>query len=139
MFSRKVVGYSIGRNGSVQLVKTAFIKAFDERRPKSLIVHIDNGAVYTSYSFNRALSARKVIHSYSRPGVPHDNAVAETFFGSLKRESIIRDDYPRSFQELKKRVNDYMEWYNAKRLHEHLNYVAPDTYEKEYKSKSATK
>jgi transposase InsO family protein len=135
LFSRKVVGYNVGRNGSVQLIKKAFLKAFDDRQPKSLIIHTDNGAIYTSYSFNRALLERKVKHSYSRPGVPHDNAVAETFFNSLKRESLLRDDYPRSLRDLKDRVDIYMEWYNSKRLHEHLNYIAPDVYEEQYKTK----
>lgn len=133
LFSRKVVGYSIGRNGSVQLVKRAFTKAYDDRRPKSLIVHTDNGSIYTSYSFNRTLLGRKVHHSFSRPKVPHDNAVAESFFNTLKRESLLRDDYPRSFKELKERVIAYIEWYNSKRIHEYLNYTSPDVYEKEIK------
>ena len=132
LFSRKIVGCSVGRNGSVQLIKRTFIKAYNDRHPKSLIIHTDNAAVYTSYSFNRMLSERKVGHSFSRPGIPHDNAVAESFFNTLKRESLLRDNYPRSFRELKERVDSYKKWYNAGRSHEHLDYVAPDVYERTY-------
>ncbi len=135
LFSRKVVGHSVGRNSSVQLIKRAFIKAYSDRQPKSLTVHSDNGAIYTSYSFNKMLSERKVEHSYSRPGIPHDNAVAESFFNTLKRESLIRDDYPSSFRELRERVETYIEWYNSGRSHERLRYVAPDVYEKNYNKK----
>lgn len=130
LFSRKAVGHSIGRNGSVQLVKRAFIKAYNDRHPKNLTVHTDNAAVYTSYSYNKMLQERDVQHSYSRPGIPHDNAVAESFFNSLKSESIMRENYPNSFRELKERVEEYMRWYNSERSHEYLKYVSPDVYEK---------
>lgn len=134
LFSRKVVGYNVGRNSSVQLVKQTFFNTFNNRNPKSLILHTDNGAIYTSYSFNMMLSKLKVAHSFSRPGVPHDNAVAETFFNTLKRESIFLDNYPKSYRELKERVDIYMNWYNSKRLHEHLHYVTPNEFEEKKNS-----
>lgn len=75
------------------------------------------------------LQERDVHHSYSRPGIPHDNTVAESFFNSLKNESIMRENYPNSFRELKERVEEYMRWYNSERSHEYLKYVSPDVYE----------
>lgn len=138
LFSRKVVGYRVGKSNSVQLVKRAFVKAFNDRHPDGqLIIHTDNACIYTSYSFNKTLREYNVEHSFSRPGTPHDNAVAETFFNTLKRESILRTDYPRSYRELNSRVDTFIEWYNSKRLHEHLRYTTPDAFEKSYKDKSA--
>lgn len=79
LFSRKVVGWGIGRNNSTQLTKRTFLRAYQERKPKSLTVHTDNGQCYTSFSYQQALNKCGVDWSHSRPHAPHDNAVAETF------------------------------------------------------------
>ena len=135
LFSRKVVGHSVGKNCSTQLAKRAFINAYNDRHPKKLILHTDNGACYTSYSFNLMLARLGAKHSFSRPGIPHDNAVAEAFFSAMKRETLFVYDYPRSFRELKDRVGVNVKWYNSERLHEHLHYVSPDTFEAEFAKK----
>ena len=129
LFSRKVVGCSVGRNNSTQLVKRAFIEAYKKRKPISLTVHTDNGSCYTSYSFNRELLRLAVDHSYSRPHIPHDNAVAESFFNTLKREGIFLNGYPKSLRELKLHVAEYIDKYNKKRPHVHLGYISPDEFE----------
>ena len=129
LFSRKIVGWGIGRNNSTQLAKRTFLKAYENRRPKSLIVHTDNGTCYTSYSFNQTLLRCGVDHSYSRMHIPHDNAVAESFFSTLKREGIFLNGYPTSLRKLREHVEAYMEKYNSLRPHEHLNHIAPDEFE----------
>lgn len=131
LFSRKVVGWGLGRNNSTQLTKRTFLKAYQERgNPKSLTIHTDNGACYTSYSFNRILKKLRLPHSFSRIRIPHDNAVAESFFNTMKRESIYLDGLPKSFRELEDRVSKFIEIYNSVRPHEHLDYCSPDEFEK---------
>ena len=95
--SRRVLAWKIGRNNSTQLTKTTFLEAYKNRnpKPKALVIHTDNGACYTSFSFNKALRDKKITHTYSRPKTPHDNAVAEAFFKTLKREGICMATLPR--------------------------------------------
>lgn len=139
LFSRKVVGYAIGRNNSTHLTKMTFIQAYaDRKQPKNLILHTDNGMSYTSYSFEKMLAERKVAHSYSRIGYPRDNAVIESFFSSLKHGGVYLNGYPKSFRELKIAVEEYMTKYNSKIPHEHLNYDAPDEFEKKATDERAT-
>jgi len=135
LFSRKVVSYNVGRNNSTRLAKRTFIEAYRIRKPKSLTLHTDNGACYTSYGFDRCLRQYGVDHSFSRRQTPHDNAVAESFFNTLKREGIFINDYPRSYKELVKYVKAFIEHYNSARPHEHLNYASPDEFEQNLQEK----
>ena len=130
--SRKVVAWRIGRNNSTQLVKRTFLEGYSMRsRPKSLVIHTDNGACYTAYSYEQILRKYRVSHSLSRAHVPHDNAVAESFFNTLKREGIFLNGYPRSLRELNERVSMYIEYYNSTRPHEHLGYLSPNEFERQ--------
>ena len=133
LFSRKVLGWNLGRNNSSQLVKRTFLQAYKRRNsPKGLIIHTDNGACYTSFSFNQTLSKLGLTHSYSRVRVPHDNAVAESFFSILKREGIYLYGYPNSFRELKTHIKMFIEKYNSTRPHQHLDYLSPNEFEKKH-------
>ena len=134
-FSRKAVGCNIGRNNSTQLTKRTFLKAFHDRKPKSLIIHTDNGQCYTSYSYNQALMQCGVDHSYSRIREPRDNPIIESFFGSLKREELLPNSI-KSFRELKVRVDKFVEKYNSERLHGSLNYLPPDEFEAQFLAKT---
>ena len=132
LFSRKAVAWRIGRNNSTQLVKRTFLEGYSMRsRPKSLVIHTDNGACYTAYSYEQILRKYRVSHSLSRAHVPHDNAVAESFFNTLKREGIFLNGYPRSLRELNERVSMYIEYYNSTRPHEHLGYLSPNEFERQ--------
>lgn len=87
LFSRKIIGYRVSRNASTNLVTTTFRNAYQERgRPKSLTFHSDRGKQYTSGAFTQLLQANGVKQSFSATGRPHDNAVAETFFSTFKKE-----------------------------------------------------
>ena len=74
-------------------MKPAFIKAYKDRCPKSLTLHTDRGAAYSSYSLGKLLRQHGVAQSFSRSGNPHDNAVVESFFSSLKVEELYRVAY----------------------------------------------
>ena len=99
--------------------------AYEERQPPSgLIFHSDRGAQYTSHRLQQLLHKHNVEQSFSQPGKPHDNAVAESFFASLKKEELYRKDHPsdRAFQAS---VASYIEFYNTKRPHRTLKNLTP--------------
>ena len=132
LFARSVVGYKIGKKNSTQLAKSTFKLAYESRKPgKDLIFHTDRGTVYRSKSFCSYLQELNITQSYSRPYTPHDNAVMETFFSSLKREELYRTKY-RSEKEFKTAVSDYIEFYNERRPHATNNYKTPKGKENDY-------
>ena len=86
LFSRKVIAYNVSTCSSTRLVSSTFKKAFSARGcPESLIFHSDQGSQYTSRTFRSLLANNNVIQSFSNPGTPTDNAVAESFFANLKK------------------------------------------------------
>ena len=130
LFSRKVIAHQISTVASTKLIAAAFRQAYAERTPDDgLIFHSDRGTQYASQSFQQLLLSCHVEQSFSRTGRPHDNAVAESFFASLKREELYRRNY-RSVAEFQQAVADYITFYNTKRPHRTLNYKYPDEVEK---------
>ena len=79
----------------------------------------------------------KVVQSFSKSGQPHDNAVMESFFASMKREEIYRTQY-KSEQQFIKSVDTYIEFYNTQRPHSTLNYKTPDQFEAIHENKKET-
>ena len=91
LYSRKIVGYRVSRNASTNLVTTTFRNAYQERgRPKNLTFHSDRGKQYTSAALTQLLQKNGVKQSFSATARPHDNAVAEAFFASFKKEEAYR-------------------------------------------------
>ena len=132
LFSRKVVAYHISKHNSTQLVKTTMKKAITARKPSpGLILHTDNGSNFCSKTFENYLKENDVVHSFSRSGTPHDNAVAESFFSSLKQEELYRRKI-NSEAELYRIIENYINFYNSERLHSANHYKSPDEYEEEY-------
>ncbi|MDL2327286.1 IS3 family transposase [Ruminococcaceae bacterium OttesenSCG-928-A11] len=83
LFSRKVVSHKVSLQHSTKLISSTFRDAYAQRKPiDSLIFHSDRGTQYTAYSFQKLLREKSVTQSFSNPGSPHDNAVAESFFAS---------------------------------------------------------
>ena len=114
LFSRKVIAHRVSTVASTKLIAAAFRQAYAERTPDNgLIFHSDRGTQYASQSFQQLLLACQVEQSFSRTGRPHDNAVAESFFASLKREELYRRNY-RSVAEFRRAVADYIIFYNTK-------------------------
>ena len=125
LFSRKVIAHKISKRNSTQLITAAFKMAYEERQPPSgLIFHSDRGAQYTSHRLQQLLHKHNVEQSFSQPGKPHDNAVAESFFASLKKEELYRRNITsdRAFQAS---VASYIEFYNIKRPHRTLKNLTP--------------
>ncbi len=87
--------------------------------------HSDRGSQYASDAFQRALRARGLACSMSRRGNCHDNAVVESFFGTLKTELVHRHQWT-SRRSARSAIHDYIEiHYNRRRLHSHLGYLSP--------------
>ena len=130
LFSRAVVGWSMSNRMKAELVTDSLNMAINRRRLKGpVVVHSDQGSQYASGSYQRILKAHGMICSMSRKGNCWDNAVAESFFHSLKTERIYHENYQTRTQA-KLRVFDYIEgFYNRRRRHSSLAYQAPMVYE----------
>ena len=132
LFARKVIAYRISDKNNTPLTKKTFDMAYKLREPKGdLLFHSDQGCNYTSRTFRIFLREKGVMQSFSRGGMPYDNSVCESFFGIYKQEEYYRTNY-RSETEVKKGINEFMNFYNTKRPHSLLRYRTPDAYEAEY-------
>lgn len=130
LFSRRVVGWSMGSRMKAQLVTDALRMAIWQRKPGAgLIVHSDRGSQYASKAYRRLLKAHGLIGSMSRKGDCWDNAAAESFFASLKKERVQWRHYQTRL-EAQQDVLDYMTmFYNSQRLHSYLGYQSPNKFE----------
>jgi len=132
LYSRKVVSYNISENIDAALVTQAFLDAFRAREnPSPLVFHSDQGTQYTSFEFCNLVKQHKVTQSFSAPGSPHDNAVAESFFASIKKEDF-RRNYYKTEEEFRTAVAEYVEFYNDYRPHQRLGFLTPNQAEKEF-------
>ncbi len=133
LFSRKVVGWSMADHMRTELVLNAFESAAGRRLATSgLLHHSDRGSQYTSWSYQRALRDAEVRCSMSRRGNCYDNAVVESFFGSLKTERVHRHSWP-TRDEARLAIHDYIgTFYNPKRRHTANGLVSPDEFEQRY-------
>ena len=123
-FRRKVVGWSM----TGKPVADALGQAVGGESPPddfSLVFHDDQGSQYTSRAFQRCLESHGIAQSMSRPGNPWDNALAESFFKTLKRELVNGKGY-KTREEAKQDVFKYIElYYNRQRMHSSIGYNAP--------------
>jgi transposase InsO family protein len=130
LYSRRVVGWSMGSRMTAQLVCDALRMAIWQRRPKAgLIVHSDRGSQYASNAYRRLLKAHDFVGSMSRKGNCWDNAVAESFFGSLKQERVQWRNYQTRNEAQQDVMNYITMWYNSHRLHSYLGYKSPNQFE----------
>lgn len=130
LYSRRVVGWSMSQWMSRRLVIDALRMAIDARQPQGdLIHHSDRGGQYTSEDFRAELAKHDIECSMSSSGNCYDNAVAESFFGLLKRERINRTRY-RTRVEARADIFDYIEvFYNRNRRHGYLGNISPVEFE----------
>ena len=134
-----MVGFSIADHMRTSLIEEAMVMAFKARRPApGLIFHSDRGSQYTSSAFRTLLSKHEVRQSLSRPRQCWDNAVAESFFATLKIELIYRVPWE-TVSAARTAVFEYIEvFYNRRRLHSALGYQSPAAYEASVKLRAPT-
>lgn len=132
IFSRKVVGWSMSHSLHTNLVNDALLMAIERRNPKKgLIYHTDRGSQYASYEHKNLLEQYGIIQSMSKKGDCWDNAVAESFFHSLKTELVHHEVFLTRAQANEK-IFEYIEiFYNRKRIHSSNNYMSPSEFEDE--------
>ena len=130
LYSRSVVGWSMKPTMATEIVLDALLMAVWRRKPKqTVIIHSDQGSQFGSDDFARWCKDNRLITSMSRRGNCYDNAVAESFFSSLKKERIKRKIYI-TREEAKSEIFESIEvFYNRKRRHSHLNQLSPMEFE----------
>lgn len=130
LYSRKVIGWSMSDRNNKQLVLNALYMAIERRRPQSEVLHhTDRGSIYGSDEYRNRLIAYGLVPSMSRKGDCYDNAVAESFFSTLKNELIFNQRFI-SREHAKLEVFKFIEiFYNRQRLHQALNYITPEAME----------
>lgn len=133
LFSRAVVGWALDASLTTTLPLAALDMAIRRRRPgPGLLHHSDRGCQYTSHDYRDALAELGITVSMSRKGNCWDNAVAESFFATLKKELVYKREWSQR-TELRAAVFDYIEvFYNRRRLHSTIGYKTPAQVESEY-------
>ncbi len=130
LYSRKVVGWSMSSRMKAQLVCDALTMAIWQRRPTSgLIVHSDRGSQYASKQYRKLIEKNEFTGSMSRKGNCWDNAVVESFFGSLKQERVQWKSYQTRHEAQQDILNYITMFYNSSRLHSTLGYLSPNDFE----------
>lgn len=129
-FSRRVIGWALGRTLEADLTVEALSKAIGRGRVEpGLVHHSDRGIQYASKAYTEMLSAHGIRISMSRRGNPYDNAKAESFMKTLKYEEVYRTEY-RDFRDARRQIGQFIESvYNRKRLHSALGYLPPAEFE----------
>lgn len=134
--TRKVVGWSMSSRMKSQLVCDALRMAIWRRRPpEGLIHHSDRGSQYASHEFRQLLKVYGFKGSMSRRGDCWDNAVVESFFGTLKQEQVQWQNYQTRYEAQQDILQYITMFYNSKRLHSYLDYKSPNQYEQELMEK----
>jgi putative transposase len=130
LYSRRIVGWSMADHMRTELVTDALQMALARRRPdRGLIWHSDQGGQFVSLAFGQQARAAGIAQSMGSRGDCYDNAVAESFFATLKKELIHRRSWP-TRAELRTEVFDYIEvFYNRERRHSTLGQLSPVNYE----------
>ena len=130
LFSRKVVGWSMSEDLRAQGVAAALEMALARRKPRAgLLHHSDRGVQYACERYRSLLSEHDIACSMSRAGNCYDNAVAESFFGTLKTELVHRVRY-RTRAAARSSIFEWIEcWYNRRRRHSSLGYLSPEAFE----------
>ena len=131
-YSRKLIGWAMGKQHDAELVKEALHMALIQRQPGAdLVHHSDRGSEYASTRYQELLHQHNIQISMSRKGDCYDNSMMESFWGTLKEEGIGEAIFS-SRKEAETALFDYIEvFYNRKRRHSSLGYLSPVDFEKQ--------
>ena len=131
LYSRKIVGWSMNTNNNTELVVQALKMAVNHKpKQQAVLLHSDQGSTYRAYEYLALFKTNNIIQSMSRKGKCHDNAVAESFFNTLKTELINQQTY-QTREQAKNAIFEYIEvFYNNTRRHSTIDYQSPNDYEK---------
>jgi transposase InsO family protein len=137
LYSRRVVGWAASANNDRALALAALGEANDARRPApGLLHHSDRGSVYASTDYDKALKAIEAVTSMSRKGNCWDNAVAESFFATIKGEMIEHEQFETRAQAIAA-IGDYVDdFYNPIRRHSSIGYVSPIEFELKFRQEN---
>lgn len=129
-YSRRVIGWALGRTPEAELALSALRMALGQRRPApGLVHHSDRGVQYASQEYTSLLQQHQIRISMSRKGNPYDNAACESFMKTLKYEEVYRTEY-RDLADAYAQIGEFLvRVYNQQRLHSALGYVPPAEFE----------
>jgi transposase InsO family protein len=130
-YSRRVIGWALGRTLEADLAVSALRMALLSRRPApGLVHHSDRGIQYASHDYTELLKEHEITISMSRKGNPYDNAACESFMKTLKCDEVYRNEY-RDFDDARRSIGQFLDViYNQYRLHSALGYCPPADFEK---------
>ena len=130
MYTNEIISYDLSLSPNLEQISNMLMKAFN-KFPKlnNLILHSDQGWQYQMAHYQQQLKQHGLIQSMSRKGNCLDNSPMENFFGILKQEIYYGRTF-KSFNELKKTIEEYIKYYNEDRIKEKLGYLSPVEYRK---------
>lgn len=129
-YSRRVLGWSVGASRTAALTTDALRHALRKRRPSpGLVFHSDRGIEYAAFEYREQLKRAGIVQSMNRPGKMNDNAHMESFFHTMKTESL-HGVTLNSEAQLRRTLRSYIPFYNHQRLHSAVHYLPPVTFEK---------
>lgn len=138
LFSRQVVGWSLDKTMTKELVSSALRQAYFRRKPGTgLVFHSDRGSQYCSKEYRRQLADYRMLQSQSRKANCWDNACVESFFHTLKTELIYHEDFETRDQACRAIFEWVEAFYNRQRLHSTLGYKSPVDFERMVREKVA--
>lgn len=139
LFSRRAVGWSLGNKRTSELVTTALMMALTARRPEpGLLHHSDRGSQYACHDFQNLLKSHGIVCSMSRKGNCWDNAVMESFFGTLSQELLQHHRFT-THDDAEQTIVEYISnFYNQRRRHSTLDYLTPAEYEVRHAARAAS-
>jgi len=129
VFSRRIIGWAMSNHLYTELMLRALDMALQQRRHDGVILHSDQGCQYTSIAFGRRCREAGVQPSMGTAGDAYDNAMCESFFGTLEAELLCREHFA-THEQAQRRLFSFLEsWYNIRRLHSSIGYCSPLEFE----------
>ncbi len=134
VFSRRIVGWAMANHLRTELILDALEMAISRRKPENVIHHSDQGCQYTSLAFGSRCREAGVRPSMGSVGDCYDNAMCESFFATLECELLNKHRFPTQIAAMPRVFNFIEGWYNTRRRHSSIGYLAPIEFENRYEA-----